>query len=110
MLLGPLLGAVRRVLMAEGFVEHPRKTKMMGSAQRQEVTGLVVNSGVGLKREDKRRLRAMLHNAARTGIEAQNRNAHPNFKNYLHGWVAYAAMVEPKHARRWFAALAQCGE
>ncbi len=106
-LLGPLLGAVRRILHAEGFTEHPDKTHVMGQAQRQEVTGLVVNTAVGLKRDDKRRLRAMLHNAARTGLDAQNRAGHPNFQSYLRGWVAYASMVEPERAQEWYAALAR---
>jgi|CXWL01.1.fsa_nt_gi retron-type reverse transcriptase len=102
---GRLLGAVRRVLKAEGFVEHPDKTHIMGTGRRQEVTGLTVNQAVGLKREDKRRLRAMLHNAARFGLESQNRDGHPNFANYLRGWVAYAVMVDPASAETLYPAL-----
>ncbi len=102
---GALLGAVRRVVANEGFAEHPDKTQIMGQARRQEVTGLVVNHAVGLKREDKRRLRAMLHNAAKFGLESQNRENHPNFAHYLQGWVAYAVMVDPSSAAVWKSAL-----
>lgn len=102
---GRLLGAVRHVLKSEGFVEHPEKTQIMGSGRRQEVTGLTVNQAVGLAREDKRRLRAMLHNAARYGLASQNRDGHPNFANYLRGWVAYAVMVDPASAATLYPAL-----
>jgi hypothetical protein len=93
--LGRLLAGIRHVLRAEGLVEHPDKTHIMGQGRRQEVTGLVVNRGLGLRREDKRRLRAILHNCAQHGLQSQNRDGHPNFANYLRGWVAYALMVEP---------------
>lgn len=104
---GRLLAAVRRALQREGLAEHPDKTRVMGQGRRQEVTGLVVNQGVGLRREDKRRLRAILHNAARFGLQSQNREQHPHFAQYLRGWVAYAVMVEPELASTLWPALAR---
>lgn len=102
---GRFIASVRHILQAEGLQEHPEKTHVRGQGARMEVTGIVVNQGAGLKREDKRRLRAMLHNAARHGLSSQNREQHPNFANYLRGWVSYLCMVEPEQAARWKAAL-----
>lgn len=104
---GHLLAVVRKLLRAEDLSEHPEKTRVMRASQRQEVTGLVVNQGLGLKREDKRRLRAILHNVSRHGLNSQNREQHPNFAAWLRGWVAYAAMAEKHAAPMWWAKLRQ---
>ncbi|MBZ0121954.1 MAG: RNA-directed DNA polymerase [Sandaracinaceae bacterium] len=100
-----LLKSVRAILQSEGFVEHPRKTRVMGSGSRQEVTGLTVNAGVKLGRGDKRRLRAILHNAAKHGLASQNRRDHRDFAAHLAGLVSYASMVEPERAADWKARL-----
>ena len=105
-LAGRMIAAARRILSAEGFQENIDKTHVMGQGARQEVTGIVVNHAVPrLPREAKRRLRAMLHNVAKHGLDAANTERHPFFENYLRGWVAYAVMVEPTRRDEWFAAL-----
>ena len=102
---GRLLRSARAILADEGFEEHPTKTRVMGRGRRQEVTGVTVNDKVALGRADKRRLRAILHNAAKHGVESQNRDGHPDFRGWLRGMVAWASMVEPDRAERWRAML-----
>lgn len=101
---GKLLGAVRHVLCKANLEEHPDKTRVMRRSQRQEVTGLVVNQGPALPREVRKRLRAILHNAARHGLAAQNRDGRADFAAWLKGWVSYAAMAEPERAADWWTA------
>jgi RNA-directed DNA polymerase len=103
--LGTLLWAVRRIVAAEGFRENRAKTRVMRRGRRQEVTGLVVNDRVGIPRRERRRLRAILHNAARNGLEAENRSGHPHFAEQLRGHVAYVAMVHPERAKPLWEAL-----
>ena len=104
---GLLLKSVRSILLDEGFVEHPEKTRVMGQGRRQEVTGVVVNAKPSLGREERRRLRAILHNAARHGLASQNREQHPDFAGHLRGLVSFACMLEPERAAEWKAALAR---
>ncbi len=104
---GRLLHSVRSVLQAEGFAEHPRKTRVMRRANRQEVTGVVVNSRPSVARAEVRALRAILHNAARHGLESQNRGRRPDFAAYLKGRVEYVCMVDPQRAPALRAALRQ---
>lgn len=105
--IGKLLGSVRRVIAQEGFRENEAKTHIMRPHRRQEVTGLSVNSDTPkLPRDAKRRLRAMLHNAAKHGLAAANHEGLEHFPQYLSGWVAYACMVEPDSAPQWRQALA----
>jgi len=77
----------------------------MGKGRRQEVTGVTVNAKPSLGREERRRLRAILHNAARHGLASQNREQHPDFAGHLRGLVSFACMLEPERAAEWKAAL-----
>src|SRR5690606_9729724 len=103
---GLLLKSARAILADEGFTEHPTKTRVMGRGRRQEVTGVTVNHKLSLGREERRRLRAILHNAARHGLASQNRDQHPDFAAHLRGLVSHACMLEPERAAEWKAALA----
>ncbi len=104
---GSVLAIAKRVVKEEGFVVNANKTKVMHCSQKQEVTGLTVNSiEPKLPRAEKRRLRAMLHNAATRGMDAANINKLPYFNQHLRGWVAYASMAEPHRAPIWQGALA----
>lgn len=66
--IGTLLHATRAIVAAEGFVVHPRKTRVMRSGARQSVTGLVVNAapegrpGERVSRKRRRELRAAIKN------------------------------------------------
>jgi retron-type reverse transcriptase len=102
---GRLLRSVRAIVGAEGLTEHPRKTKVMRRGGRQEVTGLTVNDRPSLSRGELRTLRAILHNAARFGLESQNREGRPDFAEHLRGRVEFACMVDPGRAPALRAAL-----
>ena len=39
-------------------------------------------------------MRAILHQAKKTGLEAQNREKRPNFEAWLQGMIAYPCMVD----------------
>lgn len=57
-----LLYMARKTLELHGFKANPKKTKVMFKNDRQEVTGLIINSGnPRVPREWRRRLRAAVH-------------------------------------------------
>jgi retron-type reverse transcriptase len=103
---GRILRSMRAIVKAEGFEENPSKTRVMRASQRQEVTGVTVNTRVTLPRDEYRRLRAVLHNAAKHGLMSQNRDGHPNFAAHLQGRVEFACMVDPERAPKLREALA----
>jgi hypothetical protein len=77
----------------------------MRRAERQIVTGLVVNRRPALRRAEYDRLRAVLHNCARLGPESQNRAGHADFRAHLEGAVAWVRHVQPERGARLEAAL-----
>ncbi len=60
---GLLKKAVEGIVESEGFALNGAKTKVMRSGRCQSVTGVVVNQVAGLSRQERRRLRAALHQA-----------------------------------------------
>ncbi len=62
------------------------------------MTGIVVNDRPSVPRDEVRRLRAILHHAAKTGLAAQNREGLPHFEAHLRGKLAYLHMIDPEKA------------
>lgn len=61
---------------------------------------MVVNRRPGAPRALVRRLRAILHRAAREGLALQNRSGRPHFDSWLAGLIAYVAMLNPEQGGR----------
>jgi len=107
---GYLLARIRHITDDEGFAVNETKTRVLRNHARQMVTGVVVNDQLGVDRRTVRKLRAILHNAKKTGLESQNRDGIPNFADWLGGMIAWVEMVNPKHGaslRQQFQDLAQ---
>ena len=95
---GRLLAAVRHMVQRQGFAVNEKKTRVLRPNTRQSVTGIVVNEKPSSPRPLRRRLRAILHNARATGLEAQNRDRHPNFRMWVEGQLAYLEMIDRDQA------------
>ncbi len=96
----PLLRAVAGIAEQEGFTLNPAKTRVRTRAERQLVTGLVVNERVTVTRSDYDALRAVLHNCARHGPQTQNRSRHPDFRAHLLGRIAWVSGVDRRRGAR----------
>ena len=105
---GRLLKAVRDVVKNEGFVVNEAKTRVMRRGGRQEVTGVTVNRKANVSRKERRRLRALLHNAKKTGLAAQNRTKHPRFRVHLRGRIAWIGMLDAAQGAKLRAMLDAC--
>ena len=101
-----LIAAVTTVVTAEGFRVHPGKTRVRGRADRQTLTGLVVNEHPAVPRAQYDRLRAVLHDAARNGLAAADREGHVDFTAYLRGRVAWVSHRHPSRAAKLHRLLA----
>lgn len=107
--LGMLLARIRHIVQEEGFAINPKKGRLQHAGGRQEVTGIVVNDKLSMPREEVRRLRAILHQAKKTGLEAQNKEKRPHFESYLKGKIAYLNMVDPDRAMQLAKAYMEAG-
>lgn len=93
---GYVLARIRHIVDDEGFSVNHEKTRVQRRSQQQSVTGVVVNDRLSVSRDTIREIRAILHNAKRTGLAAQNRHAHPHFESWLAGMIGWIEMVNPQ--------------
>lgn len=83
------------------FEINTEKTKVYNKSYRQEVTGLVVNEKVNLKREFRYNLKALLYNWKKYGssvAEKKFNEKYPkkNFISTVKGWIEFYGMVKGK--------------
>ena len=102
---GAVLKSVTGILQAEGLQVHPGKTRVQPRSTAQLVTGLVVNDRPGVRRDEVRRIRAILHRAAREGLQAQNREGHPNFRAWLCGRIGWIGQSRPELGQQFLQQL-----
>ncbi len=90
---------LKNLFQNHGFKINQNKTRIYTNKQRQEVTGLVVNKTVNLKREARKELRAMVHNyLCNRKITVKNQNETKLLEgkkalNFLSGKLSYATWI-----------------
>jgi RNA-directed DNA polymerase len=102
---GYLLARIRHICQDEGFLVNEKKTRVLKQSSAMAVTGVIVNRRPGVGRREVRRLRAILHNAAKHGLASQNRAADPLFEARIRGQIAFVQMINPDQSRPLVAAL-----
>ena len=105
---GPLTQLVEEIARDEGFRIHETKTRIRTAAQRQVVTGRVVNHNANAPRDHYDRLRAILHDAATRGPAHANRRRHRDFRAHLLGrisWVGAGNEARTRKLREAFSAI-----
>ena len=100
-----LTQAVAAIVADEGYRLNERKTRIMRSGHRQQITGIVVNAHPNVPRQSFERLKAILHNCQRNGLDAENRERHPDFRAHLAGRVGWVEHVNPERGRKLRAML-----
>ncbi|MES1200854.1 MAG: reverse transcriptase family protein [Pseudomonadota bacterium] len=99
---------VQTIVREEGFRINARKTRVMRSAGRQCVTGVIVNERVNVERTSYDTLKAVLHNCRRHGPTHENRAGHAAFRAQLDGRVNWVEQLHPERGaklRRAFEAI-----
>jgi retron-type reverse transcriptase len=90
---------VTTIASEEGFRLNGAKTTRRARGERQLVTGLVVNTTPNVRRTDYDTLKAIVHNARRTGGD-------PSVRAHLRGRIAWVEHVHPAHGAKLSAAFA----
>ncbi|HEY4348702.1 MAG TPA: reverse transcriptase family protein [Gaiellaceae bacterium] len=86
---------VAEIVNDEGFRLNDRKSRLATSAGRQTVTGIVVNERPNLERRHYDKLKAIVHDAARHGVDHANRADRADFRAHLLGRIVWAEQLNP---------------
>jgi hypothetical protein len=94
------------IICEEGFSMNYRKMRFMRPGERQEVTGVIVNQKTNARREDFDRLKAIIHNARKSGsLESQNHGGHPDFRAHLLGRIGHIGRLNPPRGQKLLESL-----
>ncbi|PJB33439.1 MAG: hypothetical protein CO108_30955 [Deltaproteobacteria bacterium CG_4_9_14_3_um_filter_63_12] len=97
------------ICQQEGFLLNREKFRVLRASRRQQITGIVVNDSLRVPREVRRKVRAMVHNCQKNGVEAESKGD-PGFVDRLRGLAAYIHMVHPEEGRPLLDAIKLFGE
>lgn len=79
---------------------NPNKTQI-GKPQLSgtKVLGVVIGTSISISKQYRREIRAILHNAQRTGLDAQNRDGRYNFRQHLAGRIGFIETFNKKEGQ-----------
>ena len=86
------LTELEEIIISSGFEINPKKTRLSNNMQRQEVTGLVVNKKINVKREYIKNTRAMAFQLYKDGAFEIDKK--PGTLNQLTGRFAFIFQIE----------------
>lgn len=102
---------IKKIITNNGFVLNEKKERIQYYKSMQEVTGLVVNNGVKVRRRFKKELEKEIYYCLKYGVSShltRNEKNHLSFyKEYLYGKVNFIKMVEPELAEFYLKQLSE---
>lgn len=88
---------IKGIVKEEGFILHPKKTKIMKKGSRHEVTGVVVNEKLSINRKELKKFRALLYQIEQSGLEGKSwHGKSENLMASVWGYANFIKMVDPK--------------
>ncbi len=81
------------IVLLEGHQVNHHKTRVMYQSQRQFAAGIVLNDRPNISRIEFDRLKATLHQAARSGPASQNHEQHSDFRSHLLGRIQWVRQL-----------------
>ena len=86
---------VKGIVKEEGFILHPKKTKIMKKGACHEVTGVVVNEKLSINRKELKKFRALLYQIEQSGLEGKSWNgSSENLMASVWGYANFIKMVD----------------
>lgn len=102
---------IKKIIQNNGFELNEKKERIQYENQMQEVTGLIVNNGVKVKRRYKREIEKDIYFCKKYGVSGHlkqiNKNYLSFYREYLYGKVNFVKMVEPEVAATYLEQLAE---
>jgi retron-type reverse transcriptase len=93
---------IKGITKEEGFVLHPKKTKIMKRGARHEVTGVVVNEKLSINRKELKKFRALLYQIEQSGLEGKSWNGKSeNLMASIWGYANFIQMVDKEKGAKY---------
>ncbi|MFK5975171.1 MAG: reverse transcriptase domain-containing protein [Sulfurovum sp.] len=97
---------IKGITSEEGFILHPKKTRIMKKGVRQEVTGVVVNEKLSINRKELKKFRALLYQIEQTGLEGKSwHGKSENLMLSIWGYANFINMVDSVKGEKYIRQL-----
>lgn len=101
--------SIIKIIEKDGFKINEKKLKVQNRTSRQEVTGIVVNDKLSVKKEFKKRLRQHIYYCKKFGVYDHLKHIKEEersfYKEYLYGHAYFIKMVEPECGEKFIEEL-----
>jgi retron-type reverse transcriptase len=95
---------IKGIVKEEGFILHPKKTKIMKKGSRHEVTGVVVNEKLSVNAKELKKFRALLYQIEQSGLEGKSwHGKSENLMASVWGYANFIKMVDAKKGAKYMA-------
>ncbi len=98
-----LMWQTKAVIKDEGFNIHPKKTKIMSTGNRKEVTGIVVNEKTSIEKSKLKSFRALLYQIEKDGPVGKKWGTSSDLMGSILGFARYIYMVDPVKGKKYLA-------
>jgi len=97
---------IKGITSEEGFILHPKKTRIMKRGARQEVTGIVVNEKLSINRKELKNFRALLYQIEKSGFEGKSwHGKSENLLSSIRGYAHFINMVDKTKGQKYLAQI-----
>lgn len=91
---------IERIIRESDFIPNRNKTSFASKDEEQIVTGHLVNKKANVRKKERRRLRAMLHQFKAKGLEGYDQGSGEQLKRHLRGKIAHLTSINPDSGKK----------
>jgi len=91
------INVIKKIISEEGFIINENKTKILKKSDRQILAGIVINNGIHVIKEIKKKLRQEIYYCKKIGVHEnllRKEQYYSFYKEHLFGMAFYIKMVE----------------
>ncbi len=103
------INVIKKIIENDGFCINKKKERIQYNNQMQEVTGLIVNDGIKVRRKFKKEIEKHIYYCKKFGVYSHlsriNKGHISFYKEHLYGKVYFVKMVEPEIGEKYLMEL-----
>lgn len=91
---------IEKIIFESGFIPNRDKTAFISKNNAQIITGHLVNEKANVVKQERRRIRAILHKCKTSGLERYSKNRIDHLKRSLRGKIAHISSINPRSGNK----------
>lgn len=85
-----------KIINQKGYRINSKKTRIMKDGKTKKICGIIVSDRLNLPKENRKKIRAIVHNSLDNGIENECGSDELSFIMFVEGYLSYIKPINPK--------------